>query len=68
MTFKVLVNGSMIETSPEMTVAGLVALVSDSDRGIAVAIDRVVIPRSQWAATAITEGVAVEIVAAAAGG
>jgi sulfur carrier protein len=37
-------------------------------RGVAVAIDGEVVPRSLWATTAVPDGAKVEIVTAAAGG
>ncbi len=49
-------------------VDAVVARSVSSTRGIAVAVDRVVIPRSEWAATQVFDGASVEIVTAAAGG
>jgi sulfur carrier protein len=37
-------------------------------RGVAVAIDGEVVPRSTWASTTVPDGASVEIVTAAAGG
>lgn len=65
---RVSVNGEPTELPASATVADVVALLCRDDRGVAVAIDREVVPRSQWRATAVPEGAQVEIVGAAAGG
>jgi len=64
------VNGEPMQVAPGATIADLVAqLVEDDDaRGVAVAVDRCVIPRSEWATTAARAGSLVEVVGAAAGG
>jgi sulfur carrier protein len=49
-------------------VASLVAAEVSSTRGIAVAVDRSVIPRSAWEETLLVPGAVVEIVTGAAGG
>jgi sulfur carrier protein len=63
-------NGEPVEVRPGATVADLVtALVAGDDpKGVAVAVDRCVIPRSEWATTPARAGSLVEIVSAAAGG
>ena len=52
------------------TIADLVAALTaqDDPRGVAVAVDRCVIPRSEWATTPARAGSLVEVVTAAAGG
>jgi sulfur carrier protein len=62
------VNGELRELSAGATVADVVAQLCASDRGVAVAVEREVVPRSAWRATPIAEGDHVEIVTAAAGG
>jgi sulfur carrier protein len=64
------VNGEPAEVPAGSTVADLVhRLVEDPDpKGVAVAIDRCVVPRSEWASTRIRPGALVEVVGAAAGG
>jgi sulfur carrier protein len=64
------VNGVPVEIAPGTTVADLVtALLDEADpKGVAVAVDRCVVPRSEWATTAATAGSLVEVVSAAAGG
>jgi sulfur carrier protein len=63
-------NGEPIEVHPGANVADLVALLltQDDPRGVAVAVDRCVVPRSEWATTPARAGSLVEIVTAAAGG
>lgn len=65
---RLVVNGEPRDLPPGTTVAQLVAEVAPSPRGIAVAIDRELLPRSAWAARALRAGEQVEIVTAAAGG
>lgn len=65
---EVTVNGAPAQLVAGSTIADVVARFCASDRGVAVAVDRQVVPRSAWAATTVGSGAAVEIVAAAAGG
>ena len=64
------VNGEPGQVAAGTTIADLVAaLTGEADpRGVAVAVDRCVIPRSEWAATPARAGTLVEVVTAAAGG
>ena len=62
------VNGEPTETPPGTTVAELVAERGAPDRGVAVAIDGEVVPRTQWERTALEADAAVEIVMAVQGG
>jgi len=64
------VNGDPMEVAAGATIADLVAQVTDEDdpKGVAVAVDRCVIPRSEWATTPARAGSLVEVVSAAAGG
>ena len=64
----VTVNGSAEELAPGCTVASLVDAWCPSPRGVAVALDGEVVPRSAWATTTVAAGSAIEIVTAAAGG
>jgi sulfur carrier protein len=54
--------------TPGTTVAELVVRWCPSPRGVAVAVNGEVVPRSTWDATPIAMGDTVEIVTAAAGG
>jgi len=79
---EVLVNGENTLLAPGSTVADVVALVTatfpvsspgqpgspDPSKGIAVAVDREVIPRSAWSSTTLSSGNRLEVVTAAAGG
>ena len=61
------VNGETVQVDSPVTVAALVAARTDQRR-IAVARNGEVVPRSEWADTALAEGDEVEILAAVAGG
>jgi len=62
------VNGVPTYVAPGTTVADLVAVRCASPKGVAVALNGEVVPRSTWEATAVATGDDVEIVTAAAGG
>lgn len=64
------VNGDPFELAAGSTIADLVGTVTEggSGRGVAVAVDRCVVPRSEWATTPARAGSQVEVVTAAAGG
>jgi sulfur carrier protein len=62
------VNGADAEWPAGTTVQQVVDAVCPSDRGVAVAVGREVVPRSAWSATTLRDGDRVEIVSAAAGG
>jgi sulfur carrier protein len=64
----VLVNGEPDEVAEGTTVADLVARHRDSSRGVAVARNEEVVPRSRWDATVVAEGDRLEILTAAQGG
>ena len=62
------VNGEPVELPDGTTVADLVARRAEGHRRVAVARNGDVVPRSTWSATALTEGDAVEVLVAVAGG
>ena len=64
------VNGKPSDLDAGITVRALVtALAIPADaRGVAVAIDAEVVPRSEWAATTLEPGQHVELLAAMQGG
>lgn len=62
------VNGEAVAVPPGTSVADLVADRVPSQRGIAVARNLEVVPRSEWAATPVADGDAIEILTAAQGG
>ncbi|HEX7323242.1 MAG TPA: sulfur carrier protein ThiS [Mycobacterium sp.] len=61
------VNDKQIQVDEETTVAVLMASMGYPDRGIAVAVDQAVLPRSSWA-TRLSEGARLEVVTAVQGG
>jgi sulfur carrier protein len=68
---RVKLNGESRELTDGATVADLVErsdLEAARRRGIAVAVDAEVIPRSEWESTQLSEGQAVELVSAIQGG
>lgn len=64
----VTVNGEPLSLAPGTTVAVLVAGMGGRDRGVAVAVDGQIVPRSAWAGAELRPGATIEIVTAAAGG
>ena len=67
-TVTVSVNGVPRAVAAGTTVASLVEELDAGSRGIAVAVDGVVVPRSLWVEAVVEEGAHVEVVTAAAGG
>ena len=67
---KVLVNGSETELADGATVQAAVEALElpASGRGVAVAVDAEVVPRTQWGARELQEGARVEILRAIQGG
>ena len=67
---QVTVNGAATELPAPSTVADLVlhTFGSRSSDGVAIAVNGAVVPRSQWAHTAVPADAAVEIVTATQGG
>jgi sulfur carrier protein len=62
------VNGDDHEFEAGTTIAAVVARWCASDRGVAVAVGRQVVPRSEWSTVVVAEGDQIEVVTAAAGG
>ena len=65
---EVVVNGEPCVVPSLTTVDILVTLVGIERRGVAVAVDGQVVPRSAWSQATLADGARVEIVTAAAGG
>ncbi|ABL05099.1 sulfur carrier protein ThiS [Mycobacterium ulcerans] len=63
----VVVNERRVEVEEQTTVAALLQSLGFPDRGIAVALDLAVLPRSDWA-TELSEGDRLEVVTAVQGG
>ena len=65
---ELLVNGATTAVDPGATVATLVARLGPDPRGVAVAVNEAVVPRSAWPSTALRAGDRVEVLRAAQGG
>lgn len=61
------VNEKQIRVDEVTTVATLLATLGYPDRGIAVAMNQAVLPRSEWATT-LSDGMRLEVVTAVQGG
>jgi len=65
----VTINGERRQLPPDTTVARVVELLDRTDgRGVAVAVDARVVPRSAWTTTRLTDGASVEVLGAIQGG
>jgi len=62
------INGEQRSLEEGTTLAQLVDELCVSAKGIAVAVDREVVPRSAWREHRLVDGARVEVVTAAAGG
>jgi sulfur carrier protein len=62
------VNGRGLDAEPELSVQALVESLTQAGRGVAVAVNGTVVPRSTWAAVPLADGDAVEVLTAAQGG
>lgn len=64
---RVTVNDEAVEVDDQTTVAALLETLGFGEKGIAVAVDWAVVPRSDWH-TALSDGARVEVVTAVQGG
>jgi sulfur carrier protein len=64
----VVVNGEVRQLETGATVADVVAQVAPSPKGVAVAVNADVVPRSIWSSTPLVEGDRIELLTAAQGG
>ena len=62
------VNGEPRELADDATVADVVRSLIDVERGVAVALNGEVVPRSRWRETRLAEGQQVEVLRAVQGG
>jgi len=62
------VNGGSFELADGSSLAGLVDSHVTQTKGVAIAVNQEVIPRSMWASTSLTAGDRIEILIAAQGG
>ncbi|MEJ5256551.1 MAG: sulfur carrier protein ThiS [Acidimicrobiales bacterium] len=65
---KIVLNGHPHEVPEGTTVAALVAGLARTPRGVAVALNEEVVPRSTWSETSLCAGDRVEVLGAAQGG
>jgi sulfur carrier protein len=61
------INAEQVEVDDQTTVATLLQSLGYPDRGIAVAVDQALLPRSAWA-TKLSDGAQLEVVTAVQGG
>ncbi|TAK71085.1 MAG: sulfur carrier protein ThiS [Actinomycetota bacterium] len=61
-------NGSDRALAAGSTVAAAVATLTTTRAGVAVAVDGVIVPRTQWPSTVLTDGAEVEVLTAVQGG
>jgi sulfur carrier protein len=64
---KVIVNDEAVEVDGEITVASLLERLGFQEKGIAVAVDLTVLPRSRWQ-TPLSDGARLEVLTAVQGG
>ena len=62
------VNGTSREVTGALSVGALVAELTEAPRGVAVAVNGEVVPRSTWATAGLRDGDRVEVLTAAQGG
>lgn len=62
------VNGELSPVDPPVTVAELLRAIEAPERGVAVAVDAEVVPRSEWDSRTLSAGQAVEVLTAVQGG
>ena len=65
---EIVVNGEPMAVPAATTLERLLVLAGAPTRGIAIALEGEVVPRSAWRRTTLDAGARVEIVSAAAGG
>lgn len=63
----VVVNEQEVEVDEQTTVAVLLESMGFPDRGVAVAVDSSLVPRTNWATT-LVDGARIEVVTAVQGG
>ncbi|MEU6733123.1 sulfur carrier protein ThiS [Streptomyces physcomitrii] len=64
----VTVNGARRDLDPATSLGALVAALTTAPSGVAAALNETVVPRGEWAATALREGDRVEVLTAVQGG
>ena len=64
---RIWLNGQAQDVEAD-TVADVVTRLTTATKGVAVAVDDMVVPRSQWARTELRDGARVEVLVATQGG
>lgn len=64
---KVIVNDEAVEVDADTTIAALLSRLGFPEKGIAVAVDWSVLPRSEWDTT-LADGARLDVVTAVQGG
>lgn len=64
---RILINDEAVDVEERTTIAGLLERLGFPEKGVAVAVDWAVVPRSGWQTT-LSEGSRVEVVTAVQGG
>ena len=62
------VNGQGFDADRELSVEALVETLTSARRGVAVAVNGEVVPRSTWATVPLADGDSVEVLTATQGG
>jgi len=62
------VNGEGRQVASGTTLDALVSALTTAPSGVAAALNETVVPRAQWAVTALTDGDRVEVLTAVQGG
>ncbi|MGV0850634.1 sulfur carrier protein ThiS [Mycolicibacterium phlei] len=65
---RVIVNDEAVEVDSQTTVATLLDKMGFPEKGIAVALDWAVLPKSEWDTAALADGARVDVVTAVQGG
>ena len=65
---KLSVNRQAVEADAGETLAGLLQRMSVPAEGVAVAVNNRVVPRGEWAATPVAEGMKITVIRAVCGG
>ncbi|MET8225797.1 sulfur carrier protein ThiS [Streptomyces sp. NPDC004082] len=64
----IFVNGERRHVAPGTALDALVATLTAAPSGVAAALNETVVPRGQWAGTALADGDRVEVLTAVQGG
>jgi sulfur carrier protein len=65
---RIRLNGSEREVAPDARIADVIALLTTTDAGCAVAINDEVVPRHEWDNRTVADGDRVEVLTAVQGG